>query len=596
MPPVQLPASLRLTTIALFLVSLSFCSSGPVASHEPGPNGGRTVVISLDGLGGVRLNELLAAGKLTAGGFSAFAGRGLLAGRAIDVTPSLTPSAHISAITGAPPSVTGIVGHYFYDPGTPFGRATDGFAAEIQAETLWEAALRQGKRVGVILYPGADGRNARRRGSFGLIWPEKSAKTSAFTDLPASGWADATTSARTFSPGRQTRVSIALPDGGAMSLRLLAVDTTDDGRVDYDTVHVARAEDPGDATLGAVGKKGWFALAVPGPRGGRFTSWCRLADLAPDLSRVVLYVGAFYELPAYPESFRARLEAEAGGWPGPPDAAFLRAAREDEDAYEEQAARLASYLTKILVLTVRTERWDLLLGYQPLVDEIEHSFEPGPDGCSMERVERAFQTADRSLAAILAALGPGDTTIVLSDHGIVPVVKAVNIERFFKERGWTIAKERGGPYAGARCVQINAGSGIAHLYVDPALSPAARGEAARALLLDARGLPGEVIDEVLQRKDLSREDLDNPRSGDVVVLLKPGIEFSWSGPEVLGPAHEKGGHGYRKGPPELDASFMALGPGIKPSHPATVSILDVAAVAARALGIEPPSRRPPSPK
>ncbi|MCM3876362.1 MAG: alkaline phosphatase family protein, partial [Thermoanaerobaculia bacterium] len=349
-------------------------------------------------------------------------------------------------------------------------------------------------------------------------------------------------------------------------------------------------------TLGVVGRKGWFRLSVPGPGGGRYTSWCRLVDLAPDLSRVVLYVGAFYDLPAYPEDFRARLEASLGGWPGPPDYAFMRAGRKDEDAHEEQATRLAEYLTKVLVFTIRTERWDLLLGYQPIVDEIEHAFEPGPGGGSPERVERAFQTVDRSVAEILGALRPGDSMVVLSDHGIVPLTKAVNIERFFKDKGWTIAKEKEGLPAEARRVQISSSSGIAHLYVDPALPAAARDEAAAALLHDARGLPEEVIDEVLLRKDLARVELDNPRSGDVVVLLKPGIEFSRSLPEVLGPAHQKGGHGYRNATAVLDASVMALGPGIKPARPATVSILDVAPLAARALGIEPPRRRPSSPE
>ena len=588
--PIRVTGSLRrfrpgsAAALVLAVVALQRCASAP---SRPA---GRTVVVSLDGVGGVRLNALLAAGNLRAGGYSAFAERGLLAGRAIDVTPSLTPSAHISAITGVSPARTGIVSHYFFEPGTPFGRMADGFTADIQAETLWEAASRQGKRVGVILYPGADGRNARRRGDFGVIWPEKAAKTSVFKDVPASDWVDAPTSVRTFSPGRQARVSIGTPGGGALILRLLAVDTTDDGRVDYDAIRIARTEDASDATLGVVSAKGWFPLAVQGPGGARFTTWCRLADLAPDLSRVVIYVGAFHELEAYPESFRSKLEAEAGGWPGPPDAAFLtRAGHLDDDAHEEQAARLAAYLTKVLVLTIRTESWDLLLGYQPLVDEMEHAFEAGPNGGSRERVERAFQTVDRSVADVLAALSPRDTIVVLSDHGIVPLTAAVNIDRFFRDRGWTIAGENDGLPASARRVQVNAGSGIAHLYVDPALPPVARDEAAAALLGDARGLPPEVVDEVVPRRDLARVGLDNPRSGDVVVLLKPGVEFSRSHPEVLGRAHQRGGHGYRVGTPALDAAFMALGPGIGRSRPPTVSILDVAGVAARALGIEPPS-------
>ena len=179
----------------LGLVASLRCASAP-----PGP-AGRTVVISFDGLGGVRLNELLSQGKLRAGGFSAIAERGLLAGRAVDITPSLTPSAHIAAITGASPARNGIVGNHFREPGSAFGAETTGFLAPIEAETLWEAAHRQGRRVGVLLYPGADGTDARRRGDFGLTWPERPARASAFVTLGSADWTGAgETGAASFSP------------------------------------------------------------------------------------------------------------------------------------------------------------------------------------------------------------------------------------------------------------------------------------------------------------------------------------------------------------------------------------------------------------
>jgi predicted AlkP superfamily pyrophosphatase or phosphodiesterase len=250
-------------------------------------------------------------------------------------------------------------------------------------------------------------------------------------------------------------------------------------------------------------------------------------------------------------------------------------------------------MTKILVFTIRTERWDLLIGYEPLVDEIEHAFEPGPGGGSRERVERAFVAADRSVASILAQTKPSDSVFLHSDHGMVPVTRAVHIQKFLEQKGWTIAREGAVSPAGARRVQVEASGGIAHLYVDPAL-PAARREAAvKALRKDAEGLAqlgSPLTDEVFQRADLARVALDNPRSGDVVVLLKPGVEFSTFGKEVVGPPRERGGHGYRNGTPALDACFMAMGPGITPARPATVSLLDVAPSVARALGIVPPGR------
>ena len=63
---------------------------------------------------------------------------------------------------------------------------------------------------------------------------------------------------------------------------------------------------------------------------------------------------------------------------------------------------------------------------------------------------------------------------------------------------------------------------------------------------------------------------------------------------MLGKPGNRGGHGYRATYPVLDASFGAIGPGIAPARPETVSLLEVAARAARALGIDPPRGAAPA--
>ena len=585
-----------------FLLAAALATPRCASSPDRTPRAAeRVAVISFDGLGGVRLNRLLADGKLDAGGFAAFAERGLFAGRAIDVTPSLTPAAHISAITGAPPSATGIVSNSFRTPGSPFGRATTGFTAEIETETLWEAARRQKKRVAVLLYPGADGTSERRRGDLGLVWPDLPVKESAILALGSDRFEAAvpgTARARSFSPVRQARVEITVPGGHVLRLRLVAVDTTDDGATNYDLLEITREDQQAPAPAVAVGRRGWFELSLGGPEAS-LTSWCRVREIDPGLASVSLYVGAFWRVPAYPESFRSRIEKAAGGWPGAPDNALTRAGRtqEDEQAAEEQALRLADYLTKVLVYTIQSERWDLLIGYQPLVDEVEHAFEPGPGGGSREAVERAFKAADRSVAALLGALTPRDALFIMSDHGMVPLRYGVNLDLFLSQKGWTVVRDESAP-PGSRRVQICTSSGIAHVYLDPALPKDQREAALSALLTDLRALaslPGEVVDEVLEKVDLARVGLDNPRSGDAVVLLKPGAVFTRSSASVVGPARLRGGHGYRVGPPELDASLLAIGPGIAKERPATVSLLEVAARAARALGIETPRGPAPVP-
>jgi predicted AlkP superfamily pyrophosphatase or phosphodiesterase len=191
---------------------------------------------------------------------------------------------------------------------------------------------------------------------------------------------------------------------------------------------------------------------------------------------------------------------------------------------------------------------------------------------------------------MLAVLAARDSLLILSDHGMVPLEKSIDLERYLEEKGWTIARKAPAP-GGPRAVQVCASSGIAHVYVDPALAPAQRAEASAALAQDLAGLsalPGNLVDAIVPREALAPLDLDNPRSGDVVVLLRPGIEFAHSKASVFSVPSNRGGHGYRNADPVLDAAFAAIGPGIEPSRPATVSLLEIASRAARALGIDPP--------
>jgi hypothetical protein len=179
---------------------------------------------------------------------------------------------------------------------------------------------------------------------------------------------------------------------------------------------------------------------------------------------------------------------------------------------------------------------------------------------------------------------------------MVPLETGVNLEKYLVGKGWTPVGPNG-PKEGARRVLVCATSGIAHVYLDPALAAAERDAAAAALLADLEGLRAlkeGLLDEVVPRAGLARLGLDHPRSGDVVVLLTPGNEFWRGGAQVLGKPGNRGGHGYRAAYPVLDASFGAIGPDIAPARPPSISLLEVAARAARALGIDPPRGAAPA--
>src|SRR5687768_14343596 len=124
----------------------------------------RVVLMSFDGLGADAL-----AGQTGLATFDHLA-RTAATARVIPVNPTLTSSTHVSILTGVDPQKHGIVSNWFHLPGTPADQVARGIIADIDVETLVEAARRQGKRVGAVPFPTIDARTSRRTADFGLVW------------------------------------------------------------------------------------------------------------------------------------------------------------------------------------------------------------------------------------------------------------------------------------------------------------------------------------------------------------------------------------------------------------------------------------------
>jgi predicted AlkP superfamily pyrophosphatase or phosphodiesterase len=573
-------------------------NASPAAGTAPAaPSASRVVLISFDGVGGERLASLLEEpDKLPYGGFRRIADRGFYARRSRPPTPSLTAVAHVTHVTGALPQATGIVANEMLDPSRPFGTKLSGFDAPIRAETLWQAARRQGKRVGVVCYPGADGRTPDRAADWGINYTGGALSKARFVELPRESWADAPQNVRSFSLPRSARVELS-PTAHAVTL--IALDTTDDGRQGYDLLEVV--PEAGDPTPVRPGD--WFAAEAGGEK-KRTGSWCKLLALAPDLSDTKLYLGALYANDAYPEMFRRDLDQNVGFWPGPPDLGNAGAHSPHPEIYMEQADRLAAFLTRAQAWAIRRGDWDLLLLYQPEVDEVEHQFfltDPGQAGYTAERaarfrgyVDQAFTFADRALDAIERALSPSDALFVTSDHGMVPLSTTVYPNEILREAGFLRVSAKGGidPASAAAAM---AGSGIAHVFLNTATAPAGGLQAIERLFAGFRVNGESPFDRIVRRSDAGPIGLDAPESGNLILLARPGVSVSM---EVVpgrtsGTPADYGGHGYRNVFPELDATFLAAGPGIARERAEEFPSWRIAARVSRALAIDPPRQASP---
>jgi predicted AlkP superfamily pyrophosphatase or phosphodiesterase len=159
-------------------------------------------------------------------------------------------------------------------------------------------------------------------------------------------------------------------------------------------------------------------------------------------------------------------------------------------------------------------RPDLSLVYLPHLDYNLQRL--GPDNPRCAEDCRAIDTLVGDLLDFYTARGV--RPVVISEYGIVPVRRAVSLNRVLRARGWITVKDELGRElldCGGSAAFALADHQVAHIYVrDPALVPAVRDALAAT--------PG--VAQVLDRAAQHELGLDHARGGDLVVFAE---EDSW---------------------------------------------------------------------
>ena len=629
----------KLTVLAAVAVIAHACAATDT-SHQsralpPSAVARRVILVSLDGLAASRNRENLRQGVYTdPEGLTAFEATGYVVESAIPVNPALTSSSHASIASGAFPSVTGIVANRFHLPGTPIVQGVSGFETSWGAEPLWQAFHRQGKRVGVLTFPGCDATSPARTADFGMLYVNTPSAPAAVVTLAATQFVATTVPAgwTSYSPPRQATLSVELAGAAGATnatFTLTALDTTDDGMTDYDTLVIDDDADLANGFLARVHAGEWFPLRVraPHPDGGTriVGSWCLLQALPPDLSLVKFYRGAFFSTEAYPRAFRERLDETAGFWPGPGDDRALERALSGQDGLQladfmEQNRRFSEFFNACARTAFASETFDLLMLYQPLVDEVEHvllvtdprqkAYSEAFAATARGAVTQAFQIADRAVGELARSLDLSrDALVVVSDHGMAPVWETVHLNQLLQHAGLADAEEgeRGWRVKASSKIVAFGSGGCASLYVnlkgrepsgvvEPGESEAVV-RAAAVALANAQVDGQDLVEAMYRRKDLPPLGMDNPNAGDLVVFMQPGImatsDIGPPGAPFHTPADIAGQHGFLNTHPEMAAVWLARGAAVPVHRVTSASLTEVAAFVAQLVGVQPPAQARP---
>ncbi len=160
---------------------------------------------------------------------------------------------------------------------------------------------------------------------------------------------------------------------------------------------------------------------------------------------------------------------------------------------------------------MRAHQPQITLVYLPHLD-YDYQRLPSHDPKRVAEVDSCAKTV------IDAATAIGAQVVVVSEYGLVPVQRAVAINRVLREAGWLIVRD--GPFG----EQLMPGESKAFAVVDHQLAHiylrhAADRASVKSLL---EKVPG--VDQVVEPGEL---ELDHPRSGELIALAKPDSWFCY---------------------------------------------------------------------
>jgi predicted AlkP superfamily pyrophosphatase or phosphodiesterase len=497
--------------------------------HGHGHKRPKVVLISLDGAKPDLIQRFIDERVLPHDGGLARVSRGVVARQNVTTSPSLTAVAHIAIATGSTAVSNDIPSNTFHPVAGTVGATLSGFAAPIggyslsplgpspqpTAEPLWVRLRQQGKKVVTATWPGADGADIKINGvtvqaATPIRVTDYTVPFGAFGGLGATGF---TLTASSFAP--DPAVTAQLSAAGRFSfspilatapfetfscastgtstcstaatldlkfaMRAAALDTSNDGVVNYDTLVVFestqgitpvpfKAPSTGAAFVKLGGPSAPFYFEGTAAKVGAAYF---VSALAPDLSTVRLtrYGANFIPRNAPVIEDVDDINTNVGFWR--PQADFRIPERlspgfanfpdmELEDIYEDQVKTFVRYQTEVARWAMKQNPdADLVMVYIEQPDGSEHQFlltdprqatDPrnpdsigaGQDKAKVARYARyvkvAYQQADRAVERIVDAAGRDSTVFVVSDHGFAPFHTAVSIANLLTTAGIDVSK------------------------------------------------------------------------------------------------------------------------------------------------------------
>jgi len=244
--------------------------------------------------------------------------------------------------------------------------------------------------------------------------------------------------------------------------------------------------------------------------------------------------------------------------------------------------------TRVFNLVLREHHPRLALLHLIDVDHTEHL--KGPK--SPEAYE-AVKVADQQVREVWEELKrdfPGNATLlIVSDHGFSAIERMILPNVILRKAGLIVAGTKQGT---TDAVQIVTQGGAAFVYVLDDAHRSAVIERIKKALQGLQGLSKIVGSENFKEYGVANPS-DDPHAPDLILFAEEGCTFGDTAAGELpfnDKPERKGSHGHDPNLPDLHATFVAWGAGIKPGvQLGEIWNIDVAPTIARLLGLSIPN-------
>lgn len=614
----------------LFLI-LTFSISIQTNAQTPKK---RVVMISVDGAPDYLIDKFLDNGVLPAdGAFARMKKNGAYAETLLPINVASTGPSHISIFTGASPSITGIVGNTFRQKNQDWSSPSlSAFSQPIAAETIFQAAMRQGKKVITLAGVGIDYTNQNRMTDFMHMYP-KICGPSLIVDLEVTDTINQMDidsfiklKISTKSPSKpvfEISGSFKIPlyfylkDRKLNSMNLpnqqteIVIDTDADFKNGYTVT---------------VDSEGWIGMAIE-KNGKKYNTSFRIFKTDKKVGSFQLFMTAPAEVYGSPNRFLEKLQSNCGLWPGEPENRKQTTGLVSEKIWFEQLDRLAKYSKDLILTAMKEDDWDLLFGYFSTLDDVQHRYtltnprqidykadNGNRPNIYADYIEKRVQMIDAYLLEIMNAAPTETNFVIFSDHGMIPIHTTVLLNNYFEQNGFGYTNQE---------LTLCSSGNSAHVYINKEKIKSGDYESYLNRLTESLkslkdAITGEPIFELVANKQEQKKyGLYHPEySGDLFVSCKAGYTISHRyqmGVNFLvqnsfdpamfknenqatksfllsGTMNEtgRGVHGCLSSLREGQSIFYSIGPDVPKEEIKKMYSLQIAPTVANLLGIQPP--------